>query len=175
MRVLADKVHEQSVVSELDKIFRAADADIDLLRAALLLSRLDNDEVDVEAYSMDVDRMAREIRESLRKDASEEEMLAAIDKYLFEEHGYHGSRGDYYNRSNSYLNEVIDDREGLPITLSVLYMELARRLGPKAAESGCLDILLSAMEPAEGGGQFIDVHNRGLRLTDRSPAPAWPM
>ena len=166
MRILANKVHEQSIIGELDKVFKAADADVDLLRAALLLSRLDNDEVDVEAYAADVDRMADEIREMIPKDASDDVKLAAIDKYLFEEHGYHGSRGDYYSRSNSYMNEVIDDREGLPITLSVLYMELARRIGPKVVGVGLPGHFVVRYEPAEGSGQFIDVHNRGVRLTE---------
>ena len=47
---------------------------------------------------------------------------------LFNEMGFHGSTLDYHHRSNSYMNEVMDDREGLPITLSVLLIELANRL-----------------------------------------------
>jgi regulator of sirC expression with transglutaminase-like and TPR domain len=52
-----------------------------------------------------------------------------LNRYLFEENGFHGSRSDYSSRSNSYVNEVLDDREGLPITLSIVYIELARSLG----------------------------------------------
>ena len=72
--------------------------------------------------------MAAEIRESLPADANETQRLAALDDYLFTQNGFHGSRFDYDHRANSYMNRVIDDREGLPITLSVLYMELGRSL-----------------------------------------------
>src|SRR5205814_3379958 len=104
---------------------------LDLLHAALLVALLDNDEVDVEAYRREVDRMGRDILAGLPKDADEAAKLKALNKFLFEQRGFHGSRGDYYHRSNSYLNEVIDDREGWPITLSVLYMELGKRIGLK--------------------------------------------
>ena len=101
---------------------------IDLLRAALVVSRLDNDDLDVEAYLREVDRMAASVRSSLSPQASADARLRALDDYLFKKLGFHGSRTDFNNRSNSYLNEVIDDREGIPVTLSLLYIELARRL-----------------------------------------------
>ena len=68
------------------------------------------------------------MRSSLPPHADAKVAVEALDEYLFKKLGYHGSRTDFYNRSNSYLNEVIDDREGIPITLCVLYIELARRL-----------------------------------------------
>ena len=79
-------------------------------------------------YAAEIGRMARKVAAGLPAGATEKQKLAALERHLFREKGFHGSRGDYYNRSNSYLSEVIDDREGLPITLSVLYLELARRL-----------------------------------------------
>jgi len=166
MRMLANKVHEESIVTEMEKLFQKPDADVDLLKASLLLSRLDNDELDVDAYLSDVDRMAEEIRKQLPPDASNDTKLAAIDKYLFEEHGFHGSRGDYYSRANSYMNEVIDDREGLPITLSVLYMELARRLGPRVVGVGLPGHFVVRYEPEGKAGEYIDVHNRAQRMTE---------
>src|SRR5205823_14916082 len=93
---------------------------------ALLLAKLDNEELDPSAYRKEVERMARDLSAQLSKDADEKAKLTALNQYLFKERGFHGSRTDYYSRSNSYLNEVIDDREGLPITLSVLYLEVAR-------------------------------------------------
>lgn len=166
MRMLANKVHEQSIVAEMEKLFQKPDADVDLLKASLLLARLDNDEVDVEAYLADVDRMADEIRKQLPADATNDDKLAAIDKYLFEEHGFHGSRGDYYSRANSYMNEVIDDREGLPITLSVLYMELARRLGPNVVGVGLPGHFVVRYDQEGKPGEYIDVHNKAKRMTE---------
>ena len=48
---------------------------------------------------------------------------------LFERHGFHGNRDDYYDPKNSFLNEVLERKTGIPITLSVLYMEVAQRIG----------------------------------------------
>jgi regulator of sirC expression with transglutaminase-like and TPR domain len=58
-----------------------------------------------------------------------EERIAALNEFLFGELGYRGNADDYYDPRNSYLNDVIDRKTGIPITLSVLYMELGRRVG----------------------------------------------
>jgi regulator of sirC expression with transglutaminase-like and TPR domain len=105
--------------------------------------------------------MARELRAALPENADDAAKLAALKKFLFEEYGFHGSRGDYYNRSNSYLNEVLDDREGLPITLSVVYMELARRIGLNVVGIGMPGQFIVAHVPAQGEPAYIDVYEGG--------------
>jgi regulator of sirC expression with transglutaminase-like and TPR domain len=72
--------------------------------------------------------MAKDIASYFPQKATGEEKLKILVFQLFKEMGYHGSTLDYNHPSNSYINEVIDDREGLPITLSVLFIELANRL-----------------------------------------------
>ncbi len=129
LRELARALDERRVIASLGEALSASEEKIDLLRAGLLVARLDNDEVDVDAYCQQLEAMARELAARLDAGAEPAARLAALRKYLFEENGFHGSRGDYYNRANSYLNEVLDDREGLPITLSIVYMELGRRIG----------------------------------------------
>ncbi|HVW01748.1 MAG TPA: trypsin-like peptidase domain-containing protein, partial [Planctomycetaceae bacterium] len=129
LREMAGEVHQARVRQELVKTLDVDEDKIDLMRAALLIAKLDNDEVDVESYERQFARMVRELEEKLPKDADDAAKLGAMNRFLFEENGFHGSRGDYYNKANSYLNEVLDDREGLPITLAVVYMELGRRLG----------------------------------------------
>jgi regulator of sirC expression with transglutaminase-like and TPR domain len=119
----------------------------------------------VDAYRGEVERMAGKVRDRLPKDAKGADKLAALNKYLFQERGFHGSRGDYYNRSNSYLSEVIDDREGLPITLSVLYMELARRLGVKVEGVGLPGHFVVRHVPDKGEPQLIDVYEGGAPLS----------
>ena len=129
LRKLAGAVHAQRVHADLVKALAGKEADVDLVHAALLVARLDNDELDVDAYRAEFDRLARKLASELPKDADAKVKTAALNRFLFTERGFHGSRGDYYNKSNSYLNEVIDDREGLPITLAVLYIELGRKIG----------------------------------------------
>src|SRR4030095_14297772 len=128
LRKLAQAVHHERTLPDLDKAIQGADDTIDLLHAALLIAKIDNEELDVEAYRREVDRLARSVASTYPKDAAADQRLAALNRFLFQDRVYHGSRLDYYSRNNSYLNEVIDDREGIPITLSVLYMELARRV-----------------------------------------------
>jgi serine protease Do len=165
LKELAGQVHQQRVYDELGKVLSGPEAKIDLIHAALLLAKLDNEEVDVDAYRGEVERMAKKAAEGLKKDATDADKLKALDTYFFEKRGFHGSRGDYYHRSNSYLNEVIDDREGLPITLCVLYMDLARRMGVPVVGVGLPGHFITRHVPKAGDGPFIDVYERGELLT----------
>jgi regulator of sirC expression with transglutaminase-like and TPR domain len=165
LRRLAQTVHQQSVLKELTRAIAGKEENIDLVHAALLIARLDNDELDVESYRTEIERMAKKVQTKLDKDAGEKEKLAALNKFLFEERGFHGSRTDYYHKSNSYLSEVIDDREGLPITLSLLYMELGGRLGLKIEGVGLPGHFVVRHRPAKGEPQLIDVFDRGAFMT----------
>src|SRR5262249_6600657 len=75
------------------------------------------------------------------------------------------SRSDYHNRANSYLNEVIDDREGLPLSLSILYMELGRRLGLKIVGVGLPGHFVVRHVPSQGEPQLIDVFGAGTPIS----------
>ncbi len=165
LRRLARTVHQRQVQADLAKLLQGKEADIDLVHAALLIARLDNDELDVAAYRRQVDRMAGEIAARVTKDTDDKAKLALLNRYLFTENGFHGSRSDYYNKANSYLNDVLDDREGLPITLSVLYMELGRRLGLKIEGVGLPGHFVVRYVPAKGDAQLIDVFDGGKPMS----------
>ena len=98
-------------------------------------------------------------------DWSEADRLKAIDHFLFDESGYHGSRTEYYHPANSYLDRVIDDREGLPITLSVLYIELGRRLGLTMEGVGLPGHFIVRFKPVEGSVELVDVFDRAKRCS----------
>ncbi len=165
VRKLASSLQLKQTLAEFEKTLKVKDETFDLLRAGLLVSRLDNPELDLDAYVMDVERHARRALEGLPADASEAVRFAALNRYLFDEQGFHGSRTDYDNRSNSYLNEVLDDREGLPITLSVLYLEIAKRMGLNVVGVGFPMHFMVRHEPREGESQLVDVFDRGRLLT----------
>ena len=159
----AGSVHRRSIqkklINELEKEDKSS-----LIFCALLLAKHDNPELDIAAYQEEIDRMADELDRKVEKIASVQDKVAAIASYLFEDNGYHGSRSDYYNRSNSYLNEVIDDREGIPITLSILFMELADRLDAELKGLGIPGHFVLCYE--EGGERtIIDAFERGKPLT----------
>jgi S1-C subfamily serine protease/regulator of sirC expression with transglutaminase-like and TPR domain len=167
LRQLARQVHETRVRTELARLFEGDGENVDLLKAALHIAWLDNEEILVKAYLDQVDEMVGEIQSNLAavKEPTDEDTLKALDRYLFEQMGFHGSRTNYYSSSNSYLNEVLDDREGLPILLSVLYIEMAKRLGVKVVGVGLPGHFVVRHEPKNGQGQLIDPFDRGSKLS----------
>ena len=164
-RQVAAAVHERRVLDELGQELTKEEVHIDLLHCALLIARLDNEELEVAAYRSQFDRMSDELKSRLPAETDEAAKLVALDDFLFTHNGFHGSRGDYYNRRNSYINDVLDDREGLPITLSLVYTELARRLGLNVMGIGLPGHFVVAWQPEEGESQLIDVFDRGRRLS----------
>ena len=94
--------------------------------------------------------MTRDLTAEIPAMADEPAKFASLRKYLFDENGFHGRCRDFDNRANSYLNEVLDDREGLPITLSVIYIELARRIGLNVVGIGLPGRFVVEHVPAQG-------------------------
>jgi serine protease Do len=165
VRQVAAAVHERRVLDELGQELSKEEGQIDLLHSALLIARLDNAELDVPAYRAHFARMCGELRSRLPAESDDSAKLAALDDFLFNHNGFHGSRGDYYNRRNSYINDVLDDREGLPITLSLVYVELAQRIGVNVVGIGLPGHFVVAWQPEKGESQLIDVFDRGERLS----------
>jgi regulator of sirC expression with transglutaminase-like and TPR domain len=105
------------------------DARIDLAHACLMIAQDAYPQLDVERYLGEIERMALRLRGRLARAGGAEERIIGLNQFLFEDLGYWGNTGDYYDPRNSYLNDVIDRRTGIPITLSILYMEVGRRIG----------------------------------------------
>ena len=162
LRKLALMVHHERCVADLAELFKAPEAKVDLVTAALLVARIDNEELDIEVYRQEIDRLAKKIAQRLPANAKPQAAVDALNKFLFQERGFHGSHAEYYSKSNSYLNEVIDDREGLPITLSVLYIEIARRLKLNVVGVPLPGHFVVRHEPAGGPVQIIDVFDGKL-------------
>ena len=105
-----------------------SDAQINLERAALYIAMEAYPDLDVEAYLNALDTMAAEVEERLPATRYPMQVLRAINQYLFEDLGFVGNRTEYYDPRNSFLNEVIDRRTGIPITLALVYLAIARRI-----------------------------------------------
>jgi len=105
------------------------EAQIDLARACLLISQDAYPGLDVEGYLGEIERFAARLRGRLQGGRDAEERVVELNQFLFDELGFHGNARDYYDPRNSYLNEVLDRRTGIPLTLSVLYLEVGRRIG----------------------------------------------
>jgi regulator of sirC expression with transglutaminase-like and TPR domain len=153
------------VLAQLEALLEESDPN-DLLLGCLWIAALDNPELDVDVYVAKVEQMATEIRSRYSETASDQTKFKELHQYLFEEQGFHGSRQEYYHPANSHLQRVIDDREGLPITLSVLYLEIARRLGLQAEGVGLPGHFVVRCLPWNGPPQTIDVFDRGKSLSE---------
>jgi len=105
------------------------DARIDLAHACLMIAEDAYPGLAVERYLGDIERLALRLRARMPQRSDAEERVAALNEFIYEDLGFHGNAADYYDPRNSYLNEVIDRRTGIPITLGVLYMGLGRRVG----------------------------------------------
>ena len=100
-----------------------------LAEACLLVAQDAYPELDVVHYLSRIDALADTVKRRLSSDAFAEQKIVVLNRYLFNELGFSGNTRDYYDPRNSYLNEVLDRRTGVPITLSILYLEIGQRLG----------------------------------------------
>jgi len=111
------------------KIAATDDAVFALDRAALVIGLEEYPDLDPEIYLRKLDTLAARAQVIIRRDRSAIEALNGLNQILFVEEGFRGNSEDYYDPRNSFLNEVLDRKLGIPISMSVLYMEVARRLG----------------------------------------------
>ncbi len=105
------------------------DERIHLARAALIIARTEYPDLEIEHYVRRLDEMARRVGARLPDLPDAAETIAALNHVLFVEEGLRGNRDGYYDPQNSFLNDVLDRRLGIPITLSLIYMEVGRRVG----------------------------------------------
>ena len=112
------------------------DDGLPLDRAALELAAIEFPGIDADAFVGLLDSHAAELRERLSDAPDGQTYVRETNRYLFEELGFQGNTDDYYDPKNSCLNEVLATRKGIPITLSLVYMEISRRLKRPVAGIG---------------------------------------
>lgn len=105
---------------------------VDLVEASLLIAAEDQPGVDVERHLREVQAWSEAVSSRLRGSHDVERVVEAINRQLFEEEGFHGEDDDYYDPRSVLVSEMLDRHAGLPITLSILYLELTRRIGAEA-------------------------------------------
>lgn len=110
------------------ELARAPESSIDLGEAALLIAAEAYPNLDVHAYLQRLDALAQEAHTLVHSARSGSEQIARLNHFLFVEKGFTGNQKRYYDRRNSFLNEVLDRHTGIPLTLALVYMEVARRL-----------------------------------------------
>ena len=142
------------------------DERIDLLRAALTFARLEYPELDAERYVSRLEEIAVRVAAKIPETGDPAQSIAAVNQVLFQEEMFRGNSVDYYNPRNSYLNDVLDRRLGIPITLALLYMEVGRRVGFPLFGVGMPGHFLLKHYDAGGNSLLIDAFDRGQVLSE---------
>jgi regulator of sirC expression with transglutaminase-like and TPR domain len=146
----------------LDQLADDATAPLDIAEVALCLARDEYPNLDIDAYLSELAGMAHEAKSYMR--GSLAARVFGLCRYLFHEMGFRGNIQDYYDPRNSYLNEVLDRRTGLPISLSVVTMAIGDRVGLPIAGVG-LPGHFVVKASAEGQEVLFDPFHGGRQLT----------
>ncbi|OGI69977.1 MAG: hypothetical protein A2W18_00830 [Candidatus Muproteobacteria bacterium RBG_16_60_9] len=177
---------QSTAVTKLRDLLQRSEEDMNLAEAALLMVADDYPGMDIGRYLRHIDSLATELRDRLPPTATFEDTVVALNDFLFDEQGFSGNTDDYYDPRNSFLNEVLDRKLGIPITLSILYMEIGRRVGLTMQGVSFPGHFLVKSETDEGdivldpflGGAVLSEEDLVQRLRDRfgeENAPSAPL
>jgi regulator of sirC expression with transglutaminase-like and TPR domain len=149
--------------------FRAAvsreDPKLDLAEAALLIALDDYPDLDTRACLAEIEKLGRTLHTRLPADFSPLHRVIALNRYLFVELGFQANADDYYDPANNLLNVVLERRTGIPITLSILYLEIGRRIGLRLQGVSFPGHFLVKLPTAEGD-LILDPYSKGKSLSE---------
>jgi regulator of sirC expression with transglutaminase-like and TPR domain len=185
----ADKLAASAARGQFAKEVLRPDEGIDLARAALLVGAEEEPrQCDVGSCLALLDEMGDEARARFENEGGSR--IMSLNRYLFDEHGFEGNEADYYDPRNSMLHQVLGRHKGIPITLSVVYLEVGRRAGVKvegvglpghfvvrAFDEKCLEgVLVDPFEarlttPEECRRRLAAIYDGKLELSDEHLRP----
>lgn len=142
------------------------DQHIDLLQAALTFARINDPQLDIKRYLLQVADLARRVASRIQDSDDPDQVIAALNSVLFQEERFCGNTADYYNPRNSFLNHVLDERTGIPISLALVYMEVARRVGFPLFGVGMPGHFLLKHYDVDGRAILIDAFACGSIVTE---------
>lgn len=146
-------------------LLRRDDSDAPLDLAALELSRIEFPSLDPQPFLDILDSYAAEIEARMRMEYDGVERLQILHEFFFREQGFSGNESDYYNPRNSCLNEVIASRQGIPISLAVVYLSIADRLEMPMSGVGLPGHFIVRYDESDFH-TFVDVYNNGELLDE---------
>jgi regulator of sirC expression with transglutaminase-like and TPR domain len=136
------------------------DDQINLAQAALYIAKNQYPDLDINKFLTILDTMAAELKLKLPESSYPLKIIQTINNYLFNQLGFVGNTENYYDPRNSFLNDVLNRRMGIPISLSVIYLEIAQRINFPMVGVGMPGHFIIRPD-VEDIGIFIDVFNQG--------------
>ena len=152
------------ILEQFDQLGGMPEDEIDLAWAALLIAASEYPELDVVGHMEVLDSLAAGAAKGMGDDGDPLSSVNTLSAYLFDEVGFHGNDSEYYDPRNSYLNEVLARRMGIPITLSVVCIEVGKRLGIPLEGVGMPGHFL--LRHRDEPGIYIDPFHRGILLSE---------
>lgn len=138
---------------------------IPLAHAALIIARMEYPNLDPEPYLEQLERYAARVEQMLPELPETPQVIGALNYVLFIEDEFRGNQQDYYDPKNSFLNDVLDRKLGIPITLALVYMEVAQRIGFPLFGVGMPGHFLLKHYDVDGNETLIDAFNGGNILS----------
>ena len=165
IRAVIGDIAQAEVEQHWDALLRASEREIDLEAGAFLVARAGDPQVETAPYRQQLDAMAAELKPLAA--GTPRQVVRNMNEYLFRTLRFRGNTQQYYDPHNSFLHRVLDDRVGIPISLSVLYLLLGQRLRVPVAGVGLPGHFLVGLrtEPV-----FIDCFHQGALLTEKDCA-----
>ena len=161
-------MEREDILEQFDQLGGMPEDQIDLAWAALLIAASEYPELDVVGQMEVLDSLAAGAAKGMGDDGDPLSSVNNLSAYLFDEVGFHGNESEYYDPRNSYLNEVLARRMGIPITLSLVCIEVGKRLGVPLEGVGMPGHFL--LRHRDEPGIFIDPFHRGILLSEEECA-----
>ncbi len=156
---------DEHSLKQFNEIVAASEPELNLAEAALAIARFEYPELEAVQYLARLDAMAKAIRDELAADATDPlDTMGELNRYLYTRLGFSGNLTDYFDPRNSFLNDVLDRRVGNPITLSLVQIEVGRRLGLPIGGVSFPGHFLVKLD-VDGGAVIMDPFLQGTSLS----------
>lgn len=159
-----ERIRLAQVGTEWEKTAALPDEKLDLESGAFLLAKVSYPDLDAKPYRERLDELAARARPRMVSAAGSKGKLAVLNKVLFRDEGFRGDWSNYFDPQNSYLNRVMDRKLGIPLSLAVLYLLVAKRLKIPIRGAGIPGHFMIKYQDAETEF-FVDAFNEGRFLS----------
>jgi regulator of sirC expression with transglutaminase-like and TPR domain len=156
---------EDHALARFREALAQEEAQLNLAEVAFLIAQDDYPELDPGYYLAELDRLGGTLKKRLPIDFSPMHRLLALNRYLFVELGFEANDDNYYDPDNSLLHMVLERRRGIPITLSIIYLEIGRRIGLNLAGISFPGHFLVKL-PVADGDLILDPYSAGKSLSE---------